>query len=108
MAERAKYLVIRGNLLISGHKVPAGDVIEMGDDEVGQLVRQHRLVKLPDRIASKIDADVVTATSEPEPEPEPEPGYEDLTVPELRKLLAERDLPTEGKKTELLERLQAS
>jgi hypothetical protein len=33
------------------------------------------------------------------------PGYESQTVPELRQLLADRGLPTTGKKDELVDRL---
>lgn len=95
----SKYLVARGHMVISGHQVSEGDVIEMGDDEVGQLVRQTKLVKLPERIASKIDADVSTVA--------PTQDLESMTVAELRALLADRDLPTDGKKSELIERLEA-
>ena len=53
---------------------------------------------------------------EPEPEPEPEPEVEEklaplppkldkLTIKQLKPLLEERGLSTEGKKAELIERL---
>lgn len=80
-------------------------------------------VAAPEEPAEPVSADdagqglgeVVEPEVEPEFEPLPEaedtpaeqePDYESLTVPQLRELLAERELPTSGTKPELVTRLR--